>query len=114
MAGGTRGASAPPVLGPVDQPVPSATPIGLEAADSITTKESNMPDSTQATPGDNPARQIATFFGAIADTLDWHYTDWLALDARLQACGTPIAQLTLQQVHDAITGTARAMQGGGR
>ncbi|KAF1719785.1 hypothetical protein [Pseudoxanthomonas wuyuanensis] len=67
-----------------------------------------MKQHTSATPGNSPARHIATYFGAIADTLDWEYTDWQALSARLQASGTPIGQLTLHQVHVAITGTVRS------
>lgn len=72
-----------------------------------------MPHRTPATPGSSPARQIATYFGAIADTLDWEHADWQALSIRLQASGTPIADLTLHQVHGAIADTVRAARKGG-
>ena len=55
------------------------------------------------------ARQIAFFFGLIADTLDWNHTDWLALSARLEACG-PAHALTLGSVQaaiDAVQATAQ-------
>lgn len=65
---------------------------------------------TPATSGKNPARQIAVYFGAIADTLDWQQPEWLALNARLQACGTPVRELTLQQVYAAITATRAEVQ----
>jgi hypothetical protein len=67
-----------------------------------------MRDNTQATPGSSPARQIAFYFGAIADTTDWEHADWQALSVRLQASAKPIASLTLQQVYVAITDTIRA------
>jgi hypothetical protein len=71
-----------------------------------------MRDNTQATPGSSPARQIAFYFGAIADTLDWEHADWQALSIRLQASGTPIASLTLHQVHAAIAATVRVARKG--
>jgi hypothetical protein len=67
-----------------------------------------MRTHTQATPGSSPARQIAFYFGAIADTTDWEHADWQALTARLLASGTPIAGLTLHQVHTAIADTISA------
>lgn len=73
-----------------------------------------MRTHTQATPGSSPARQIAFYFGAIADTTDWEHTDWQALTVRLQASGTPIADLTLHQVQTAIADTIRAAREGGR
>lgn len=72
-----------------------------------------MCDNTQATSGSSPARQIAFYFGAIADTTDWEHADWQALSIRLQASGTPISDLTLHQVHAAITDTVRAARKGG-
>lgn len=72
-----------------------------------------MRKDTPATPGNSPARQIATYFGAIADTLDWHYTDWQALNARLQSSGTPIGKLTLDQVHTLITDQQRGVRKAG-
>ena len=69
-----------------------------------------MRKHAQATPGNSPQRQIATYFGAIADTLEWNHDDWLALSARLQASGTPIGELTLRQVHTCI----HALKTGGR
>lgn len=67
-----------------------------------------MKHHTPATPGSSPARQIAFYFGAIADTTDWEHADWQALSIRLQASGTPISDLTLHQVHTAIADTVRA------
>ncbi len=55
------------------------------------------------------ARQIAFFFGLIADTLDWTHTDWLALSARLEACG-PAHTLTLGSVQAAIEAVQAAAQ----
>jgi hypothetical protein len=72
-----------------------------------------MKHETQATPGSSPARQIAFYFGAIADTTDWEHSDWQALSIRLQASGTPISDLTLHQVHVAIIDTVRAAYSGG-
>jgi hypothetical protein len=67
-----------------------------------------MSQHAPATPGNSHARQIAFYFGAIADTTDWEHADWQALSVRLQASGTPIASLTLHQVHVAIAATVRA------
>ena len=72
-----------------------------------------MRKHAQATPGTSPQRQIATYFGAIADTIEWNHEAWLALSARLQASGTPIGDLSLHQVHTCITETARDHGAGG-
>lgn len=66
-----------------------------------------MRNDTQATSADSPARQIAFYFGAIANTLDWTHDQWLALNARLQVSGAPIGELTLHQVHVVIQATVR-------
>lgn len=72
-----------------------------------------MKHDTPATPSGSPARQIAFYFGAIANTTDWEHASWQALSIRLQASGTPISDLTLHQVHAAITDTVRAAYNGG-
>ncbi|UQY87953.1 hypothetical protein LQE85_01565 [Stenotrophomonas rhizophila] len=59
---------------------------------------------TQAT----PARQIATVFGFIADTLEWSHDDYQALIARLVGTGKSTLSLTLGDVLDAYTATANA------
>ncbi|CAD0337882.1 hypothetical protein CFBP2533_25790 [Xanthomonas hortorum pv. pelargonii] len=48
-------------------------------------------------------RQIAHYFGLIADTLDWNHTAWLALQAKLQAMGKAPEALTLADVEAAIS-----------
>ncbi|QOY23266.1 hypothetical protein FYK61_18970 [Xanthomonas citri] len=48
------------------------------------------------------ARQIAHYFGLIANTLDWNHTAWLALQAKLQASGKAPEALTLADVTAAI------------
>ncbi|MBV6887923.1 hypothetical protein ACCP91_05215 [Xanthomonas axonopodis pv. cyamopsidis] len=53
----------------------------------------------------NAARQIAHYFGLIADTLDWNHTAWLALQAKLQAMGKAPEALTLADVEAAISST---------
>ncbi|HYG07441.1 MAG TPA: hypothetical protein VD865_13690 [Stenotrophomonas sp.] len=50
----------------------------------------------------NAARQIAYYFGLIADTLDWKHEAWLALNAKLQACGKAPHALTLADVRAAV------------
>ncbi|AZR35769.1 hypothetical protein [Xanthomonas vasicola] len=60
-----------------------------------------MPYDAQEAPA-NAARQIAHYFGLIADTLDWNHTAWLALQAKLQATGKAIHALTLADVAAAI------------
>lgn len=50
----------------------------------------------------NAAREIAQFFGLIADTLDWHHPEWLALMAHLQATGKAAHALTLADVQAAV------------
>lgn len=54
------------------------------------------------------ARQVAHYFGLIADTLDWNHTDWLALGARLEASGKPVHALTLADIETAVTATREA------
>jgi hypothetical protein len=48
------------------------------------------------------ARQLAYYFGLIADTLDWNQPSWLALQAALQAIGKAPEALTLADVAAAI------------
>jgi len=108
MAGGTRGASAPPALGPVDQPVPSATLIGLGVSDSTIQGTRTMPQDTQVPPGVAPSRQIAAVFGFIADTLEWTHDDYQALIARLVGTGKSALSLTLGDILDAYAATANA------
>lgn len=60
-----------------------------------------MPYRTQEAPA-SAARQIAYFFGEIANTLDWNHAAWLALSAKLQATGKPVHALTLADVQAAI------------
>ena len=64
-------------------------------------------------PGSSPARQLAFTIGLIADTTEWPHADYQALTARLLAPGTPVLELTLGQVVDAITTTATASGAGG-
>jgi len=66
-----------------------------------------MSIDTQGAPA-SAARQIAHYFGLIADTLDWNHTDWLALAARLEAFGRPVHALTLADVETAVTATRAA------
>lgn len=66
-----------------------------------------MPKRTRVAPA-SAARQIAHYFGLIADTLDWNHTEWLALAARLEACGKPVHALTLADVEKAVTATREA------
>ena len=66
-----------------------------------------MSIDTQVAPA-SAARQVAHYFGLIADTLDWNHTDWLALGARLESCGKPIHALTLADVESAVTATRDA------
>jgi len=106
MAGGTRGASASPALGPVDQPVPSATLIGLGVSDSTIQGTRTMPQHTQVPPGVAPSRQIAAVFGFIADTLEWSHDDYQALIARLVGTGKSALSITLGDVLDAYGATS--------
>lgn len=48
------------------------------------------------------ARQIAFFFGLIADTLDWNHEAWLALSTKLEASGKAPHALALADVQAAI------------
>lgn len=66
-----------------------------------------MSNDTQGAPA-SAARQVAHYFGLIADTLDWNQTDWLALGARLEAFGKPVHALTLADVEMAVAATREA------
>ncbi|MCL1560850.1 MULTISPECIES: hypothetical protein [Xanthomonas] len=48
------------------------------------------------------ARQVAYFFGLIANTLDWNHAAWLALMARLEGTGKAIHALTLADIETAV------------
>lgn len=76
--------------------------LASAVADSNELKESTMSYDAQEAPA-NAARQIAHFFGLIADTLDWNHTAWLALQAKLQAIGKAPEALTLADVKAAIS-----------
>lgn len=65
-----------------------------------------MSHDTQVTPGVAPARQLATIFGIIADTLEWTHDDYQALIARLVGTGKSALSLTLGDVLDAYSATA--------
>lgn len=60
------------------------------------------------------ARQIATYFGLVADTLDWQIDAWQALSAKLVALGKPPSSLTLGDVQTAITAVLSDANGGER
>lgn len=108
MAGGTWGASAPPVRSPVCQPVPSATLLGSEVTDFHNYGVRPMATDTQAVPSERPSRQLAFIFGHIADCTEWPHDQYQALIARLIATGQPILSLTLGDVLDALTRTVAA------
>jgi len=80
---------------------PSATSFDSGVADSIRPEEFRMSYDAQEAPA-NAARQIAYYFGLIADTLDWKHEAWLALSAKLQASGKPPHALDLAVVQAAI------------
>ncbi len=82
--------------------VPSVTPIGVGMTDFPKHEETRMSYDAKEAPA-NAARQIAHYFGLIADTLDWNHTAWLALQAKLQAMGKAPEALTLADVEAAIT-----------
>jgi hypothetical protein len=82
--------------------VPSVTPIGVGMTDFPKHEETRMSYDAQEAPA-SAARQIAYFFGLIADTLDWNHTAWLALQAKLQAAGKAPEALTLADVEAAIS-----------
>lgn len=86
---------------PVRQPAPSATPIGVGEADSNQYTESRMSYDAQEAPA-AAARQIAHYFGLIANTLEWNHAAWLSLMARLGVTGKAIHTLTLSDVETAI------------
>lgn len=48
------------------------------------------------------ARQLAHFFGQIADTTEWNHACWQALFARLLGAGRTPAELTLGEIQTAI------------
>ncbi len=48
------------------------------------------------------ARQIAYFFGLIANTVDWNHAAWLALLARLESTDKASHTLTLADIETAI------------
>ncbi|PPT94952.1 hypothetical protein XaraCFBP7407_13000 [Xanthomonas arboricola pv. arracaciae] len=60
-----------------------------------------MSYDTQEAPA-SAARQVAHFFGLIANTLDWNHAAWLSLMARLEGTGKAIHALTLGDVETAI------------
>jgi len=64
-----------------------------------------MRKHTQATPDSNPRAQMAAYFGAIVDTLEWNDEAWRALCTRLLASGRSVGDLTLRQIHDRIRET---------
>lgn len=66
------------------------------------------------TPAAAEARQIATYFGQVADTLDWNLDAWQALAAKLAALGKPASSLTLDDVATAITAVNALPAGGAR
>ncbi|WP_184231565.1 hypothetical protein [Xanthomonas arboricola] len=59
-----------------------------------------MSYDTQEAPA-SAARQIAHFFGLIANTLDWNHAAWLSLMARLEGTGKAVHFLTLADVEAA-------------
>lgn len=59
----------------------------------------------------NAARQIAYYFGLIADTLDWKHDAWLALNAKLQAAGKAPHALTLAAVQAAVEAVRAEQEG---
>lgn len=81
---------------------PSATSFSSEVPDSHYNGACTMTYDAQEAPA-NAARQIAHYFGLIADTLDWNHTAWLALQAKLQAMGKAPEALTLADVEAAIS-----------
>ncbi len=52
--------------------------------------------------GSNARTQLADYFEAIADTLEWNPEAWRALRTRLHASGTSAGDLTLGQIHGSI------------
>lgn len=58
------------------------------------------------------AREIAHYFGQVADTLEWQHGTWLALSVKLAALGKPASSLTLADVSAAIA--AVKAEGGAR
>ncbi|MCL1552653.1 hypothetical protein [Xanthomonas nasturtii] len=60
-----------------------------------------MSYDTQEAPA-SAARQVAHYFGLIANTLEWNHAAWLSLMARLEGTGKAIHALTLTDVAAAI------------
>ncbi len=104
---GGRCAEAFGPAGSVDRSVnraPSATSFDSVVADSNYNGACTMTYDAQEAPA-NAARQIAHYFGLIADTLDWNHAAWLGLQAKLQAMGKAPEALTLADVEAAISST---------
>ncbi|MEB1944329.1 hypothetical protein VDR83_21325 [Xanthomonas campestris pv. campestris] len=60
-----------------------------------------MSYDTQEAPA-SAARQVAHYFGLIANTLEWKHAAWLSLMARLEGTGNATHALTLADVAAAI------------
>ncbi|UQA22130.1 hypothetical protein [Stenotrophomonas sp. NY11291] len=60
-----------------------------------------MSHDTQVAPAQS-ARQLAHFFGQIADTTEWNHACWQGLFARLLGAGKTPAELTLGEIQTAI------------
>lgn len=60
-----------------------------------------MSHDTQVAPA-HAARQIAQYFGQIADSTEWNHACWQSLFARLVATGKPPEALTLADIQHAI------------
>lgn len=83
-------------------PVRSSTSFSGVVGGSLTElRAPTMSYDAQEAPA-SAARQLAHYFGQIADTLDWNHTAWLALQAALQALGKAPEALTLADVAAAI------------
>lgn len=60
-----------------------------------------MSHDTQVAPA-HAARQLAHFFGQIADTTEWNHACWQGLFARLLGAGKTPAELTLGEIQNAV------------
>lgn len=60
-----------------------------------------MSHDTQVAPA-HAARQLAHFFGQIADTTEWNHACWQGLFARLLGAGKTPAELTLGEIQIAV------------
>jgi len=58
------------------------------------------------------ARDIAYYFGQVADTLEWERDAWMALSVKLSAMGKPASSLTLADVAAAIAAVNAEAEGG--